>query len=794
MTSSDGTNSGTGSEPPSRLALTVVIPAYNEAHRLAATVRTVREFLDSRDRSWEIIVVSDGSRDDPGSALLPLLHEEPRLRLIEYPDNQGKGAAVKQGVRAAHGQRILFTDADLSTPITELPKLERALEDGADVVIASRRLPGSRLEPAQGFARQFVGRTFSLLVRGLTGLPHLDTQCGFKLFSRESAASIFEMTREARFAFDVELLCAAHEQGLRVAEVPVLWRNATTSSVRLWRDPLDMLAAVARYGDPTRFRRVFDRQIQLACVAALFSILAIRGLGIWTLPLIDNTEGRYGAIVLEMYESGDWITPRVWQGEGQVAFLGKPPLYFWLGALAFELLGPSEGAARLPNLLVSLFMLWLIFVAARALYGSTLAWLSTLVAGSSAMWIGTSGLVALDATAACCATGLIACFVQGSWGPPERARRWHYAFFLFMGLAMLAKGPVVLVLGVAPIVGFVVWARRFDLLRQLPWVSGSGIALAIAAPWYILAERANPGFLEYFLWNEHVLRYLSSEYGDQYGKARTSAYGMSWAMLALSAVPWTLIALGRVRGAGIRMRELLRARSDVLWLVVFWAVTGAVFFTPARSVLPTYLAPSLGGLAILLAREVDRLLHDPQRWRRTLFLAASAPWLSVLGLAGYGLLRPDVVESAGWIVGAAAVAGLAGWWVATRAANRPSQLFLVPAAFAFAIASWWVGLAGRIATEGSTEQLLERARASVEGTARTPIVLLGRGEPSMAYYGRLGLVVINDLADARIGVFLSDDIRQAYIVRTKLQGVARIHHPRLEFVETVGRFSVLREP
>lgn len=788
-------------DPTSLLELTVVIPAYNEARRLPDTVRRVREHLATRGDSWEIIVVSDGSHDDPGTALLDQLREERRVRLIEYPDNQGKGAAVRWGVRAALGRRILFTDADLSTPIEELERLEAALTAGADVVIASRRLPGSRLEPPQGFARQFVGKSFSLLVRGLTGLPHLDTQCGFKLFTRASAAAIFAVAREDRFAFDVELLCAAHDLGLRVTEVPVLWRNAETSSVRLWRDPIDMLRAVTRYGDPARFCRVYDRQIKVACLLGLLLMLALRVASLWSLPLLDSTEGRYGAIVLEMHETGDWVTPHVWSSEDttgsnekRVPFLGKPPLYFWLGAATLGVLGPSEGATRLPSLITSAAMLWLIFITARLLFGSTVAWLAALIAGSSASMLAISGLAALDAIAGCCATGMIASFVHGFAAGARRPRAWRHAFFAFLGLGMLAKGPVVLVLGVMPVVLYLAWSRQLAWLGRLPWASGSVLALAIAAPWYVAAERENPGFWRYFFYQEHILRYLTSEYGDLYGKARKSVYGVSWAMLALSVFPWCLFVLGSWRRAAERVRALLKARTDWRWLIAFWAVAGAVFFTPARSVLPTYLFPSLGGIALLLALEVDRVLRHEDRWRAALLATAAVPWLSLVGLALYGVFQTGTVHHLTTVAVLSAFAGIGGAWLFLRLVSRPLHLLLVPVSFGFALTGWWMGVSEQLETEGSSAVLLDRARASVEEQPHVPIVLIGRGEPSMDFYARDDLTVVRSMTDPQLGEFLSDDRLQAYIIRSKLREAVITHHPKLEIVETLGRFTILREP
>lgn len=230
------------------ILLSVVIPAYNEEARIGRTLARVAEYLAGRDYASEILVVDDGSTDGTrevagramAAAAVP-------FRLLALPANRGKGAAVREGVLAARGEFVLFSDADLSTPIEEADRLlARQRESGAAAVLGSRALPDSRITRPQGRLRQLAGKTFNLMVRLMTGLPFRDTQCGFKLFLGPVAQEIFARLKEERFAFDVEIVCRAVRRGYRVIEAPVEWADDRRSRVRFFRDSSRMAVALLR--------------------------------------------------------------------------------------------------------------------------------------------------------------------------------------------------------------------------------------------------------------------------------------------------------------------------------------------------------------------------------------------------------------------------------------------------------------------------------------------------------------------------------------------------------------------
>ncbi|MGA9544306.1 MAG: dolichyl-phosphate beta-glucosyltransferase [Candidatus Sulfotelmatobacter sp.] len=210
------------------IAYSIVIPAYNEGARLGATLEKVLGYL--RAQGWsaeaEVIVVNDGSRDNTADLVRGFADRDPMLRLVENPGNRGKGYAVRNGMLNARGEVVVFSDADLSSPIEEMPKLLAALAGGADIAIGSRWLRVELQTRRQSLHRQLFGRVFNLLLRIILGLQFKDTQCGFKAFTRRAAQTIFPMERIERWGFDPEILFLARKFGFRVEEVPVLWGHS----------------------------------------------------------------------------------------------------------------------------------------------------------------------------------------------------------------------------------------------------------------------------------------------------------------------------------------------------------------------------------------------------------------------------------------------------------------------------------------------------------------------------------------------------------------------------------------
>ncbi len=228
---------------PPNPRLSVVIPAYNEESRIERTLQRVVEYLDADTRwhPYEILVVSDGSTDQTERLVAAFAQSHPQVTLLAYQPNRGKGYAVRYGILRAQGDWILFSDADLATPIEELDKLAGYLERGYAVAIGSRPLRESQLIVRQPFYREWAGRAFNKVVQLLAVRGIHDTQCGFKLFTREAAHTIFPLCRLDGFSFDFEALYYASRLGYTIAEVPVRWMHQEGSKVRLLRDGFRML-------------------------------------------------------------------------------------------------------------------------------------------------------------------------------------------------------------------------------------------------------------------------------------------------------------------------------------------------------------------------------------------------------------------------------------------------------------------------------------------------------------------------------------------------------------------------
>jgi dolichyl-phosphate beta-glucosyltransferase len=215
------------------LSLSVVIPAYNEEHRLPETLSRLAAFLDRAGRSQaEVIVVDDGSRDGTARVAEQWAAGDPRFKLLRNPGNKGKGYAVRHGMLSAVGAWRLMTDADLSTPIEELGALELCADrEQAAVAIGSRALNRRLVAKHQSWFRETGGRVFNLVMRLITGLPFADTQCGFKLYRADAAEAVFSRQTLDGFSFDVEAVYIAQRLSYRVIEVPVRWANSEGSKV-----------------------------------------------------------------------------------------------------------------------------------------------------------------------------------------------------------------------------------------------------------------------------------------------------------------------------------------------------------------------------------------------------------------------------------------------------------------------------------------------------------------------------------------------------------------------------------
>ncbi|HIH14728.1 MAG: glycosyl transferase family protein [archaeon GW2011_AR17] len=224
--------------------LSIVIPAFNEEKSLEYSLQKIIDYGEKNFSDYEILVINDGSQD--ATADIAEKFKAKKVKLIQNPKNMGKGFSVKLGMINAKYDLILFTDADLATPIEELPKFLKSIEEGYDIAIASRSIEGANIEVAQTKYRQVLGKAFPILVQNMVLKDFKDTQCGFKVFKKEAARKIFPRQTLQRWAFDVEILYIAKKLGYKIKEIPVTWIDKGNSKLSPMKDSFKMFYEITK--------------------------------------------------------------------------------------------------------------------------------------------------------------------------------------------------------------------------------------------------------------------------------------------------------------------------------------------------------------------------------------------------------------------------------------------------------------------------------------------------------------------------------------------------------------------
>jgi dolichyl-phosphate beta-glucosyltransferase len=241
--------------------LSIVIPAFQESERIGESLRKILAYVENENLNAEVIIVDDGSKDNTAEVARKACSEFPELatNVIRYEENRGKGFAVKTGLLAASGEIALFSDADLSTPIEELPKLISPIENGDfDLTFGSRAIDRSLIGDRQPWRREQGGKVFNLIVRILTKLPFWDTQCGFKAFRMIKFRPLLDVMKIERFGFDVEFLYVANLAKLKLKETPVVWNHCDGTTISVFRDSLRMFREVQEIRNNAS-RDVYDK-------------------------------------------------------------------------------------------------------------------------------------------------------------------------------------------------------------------------------------------------------------------------------------------------------------------------------------------------------------------------------------------------------------------------------------------------------------------------------------------------------------------------------------------------------
>jgi len=238
------------------LSISIIIPAYNEEQRLGLNLGSVLDYLNTYSPDYELIIIDDGSTDNTAKIVTQTIAKNSRAQLITYRPNRGKGYAVRAGVLASHGDPVLFMDADLSTPLEEIPRILRLLKN-ADIVIGSRGLSNTKISKKPPLHRQAASFIFDQIKYFLVGLRRFkDTQCGFKVFRGSIARRLFALGRVDRFMFDVEILYLAERAGLKIREMPVSWADMPGSKVRFWEGVVNMFRDLWRIRYTNKYEQI----------------------------------------------------------------------------------------------------------------------------------------------------------------------------------------------------------------------------------------------------------------------------------------------------------------------------------------------------------------------------------------------------------------------------------------------------------------------------------------------------------------------------------------------------------
>ena len=326
-------------------------------------------------------------------------------------------------------------------------------------------------------------------------------------------------------------------------------------------------------------------------------LIVVRFVAMYTLPLADTTEARYGHTAYLMATTNDWITPYF---DLNVPFWGKPPFSFWMQALAYKIFGINDFSARVPSMLFTLLSMGLIFKYLKTFYNFTTALWACVVYLSFLLVYILSGAIITDPYLAFSTTLSMIAFIMTL---KNQESYWKYFFFVGLGIGLLSKGPLALVLvGGALFIWLIFdFKNRFNELKKFPWVKGSLLTLALSLPWYIIAEIKSPGFLNYFIIGEHFKRFLDPGWGgDLYGTAHKKAKGTIWIMWLGAAFPWVFVVFYAFIKNIKSSFWVLRNNSELTYFIS-WSLFTMIFFSAAGNILVTYILPALPALAILVA-------------------------------------------------------------------------------------------------------------------------------------------------------------------------------------------------
>ncbi|HNT35227.1 MAG TPA: glycosyltransferase family 39 protein [bacterium] len=364
-----------------------------------------------------------------------------------------------------------------------------------------------------------------------------------------------------------------------------------------------------------------DNDLTKKVVLLLVAIVALRVSTFGAYPLLDPTEGRYAEIGREMLQTGNWVTPQLHPG---LPFLGKPPLSFWATAVFLKFFGINEISVRLASLVFILIMGLFSFLLFKEISGTRVALWGLLILSTTGLVNFIAGGVMTDPSLGATVTAAMVSFAM-ALRSKSRLKRilWGYGFFISLGLTSLAKGLVGwFLIGIA-LVLWTAWEKRWkEILRSLPWITGILVMFAIAVPWHLLAEKENPGFLNYYIIGEHFMRFIQPEWeGDRYATPHDMPRGTIVLFAVAAALPWTIV-LGACAAHFWKTRQRIKVLLSDPWrsFLVFWALSPLILFTLSSNIMITYVLPGMPAFAMLTAMALQSLMVNSTAHQRPWYL------------------------------------------------------------------------------------------------------------------------------------------------------------------------------
>lgn len=386
----------------------------------------------------------------------------------------------------------------------------------------------------------------------------------------------------------------------------------------------------------------------------VFAICRFATLGI--LPLVDPSEGRYAQVALRIAETNDFVIPKIWYRGELLPYMQKPPLFFWGAAAFIKFFGKNEIAVRLTAFLSAAAILAIMYFAASRRLGRKTAFFAVAILASSGGFFFLSGAVLGDMTLCLCSSGAYF-FYYAFLMAKERRRKKAFSVlvFIFLGLGMLAKGPVAIVMFGLPVFCWTAYNRKWATLKDHAWIVGGFCFAATWVPWFVLAEIKTPGYLHYFFVNENLLRYVTHDYGDLFGHGHEKPYGMSiayflevsspWSGFILLFLLWNLVASATrldkpfLKSLVKRVASALNVKRDEGHYFLFGFAAIVLFLCFARQLLPYYLLYALPAFAVWAAL----LIRQSDISARLVFITASL--LTVIYACALGIIsQMDVMN------------------------------------------------------------------------------------------------------------------------------------------------------